>query len=246
MTMPPTLRLLLPLLIALLCHTAPSATAQTVIDLRTGHVAGKTTTDYDVQTREKWQLEQDSLAYIDCLTRAFNFLHTDSLAQAQAHFERALSLRPKAPGNRVIHHNLARIFMARSQWKDALTRLSRLLEQEPANADVRADRASCYLRLSQFAEAVADFDCLLLLHPDDPHFLLLRAMAHSGARQPYDALDDLDTIVRLSPENAEAYLLRAEIYLDLGQRGYARRDAEKALQLGIQEADIEPLLKRLN
>ena len=75
---------------------------------------------------------------------------------------------------------------------------------------------------------------------------MLRATAHSGAHQPYDALDDLDAIVRLSPENAEAYLLRAEVYLDLGQRGYARRDAEKALQLGIQEADIEPLLKRLN
>ena len=89
-----------------------------------------------MQAREKWQLEQDSLAYIDCLTRAFNFLHTDSLAQAQAQFERALSLRPKAPGNRVVHHYLARIFMARSQWKDALARLSRLLEQEPANADV--------------------------------------------------------------------------------------------------------------
>lgn len=244
--MSPTLRFLPLLLIVLFCHAAPPATAQTVIDLHTGQISGKKTTDYDVQAREKWQLEQDSLAYIDCLTRAFNFLHTDSLAQAQAQFERALSLRPKAPGNRVVHHYLARIFMARSQWKDALARLSRLLEQEPANADVRADRASCYLQLSRFADAVADFDCLLLLHPDDPHFLLLRATAHSGAHQPYDALDDLDTIVRLSPENAEAYLLRAEIYLDLGQRGYARRDAEKALQLGIQEADIEPLLKRLN
>lgn len=244
--MSPTLRLSLLFLLALFCLPAPTAKAQTVIDLRTGQVTGKKTTDYDVQTREKWQIEQDSLAYVDCLTRAFNYLHADSLAQAQTQFERALSLRPKALGNRVIHHNLARIFMARSQWKDALARLSKILEQEPANADVRADRASCCLQLGLFAEAVADFDCLLLQHPDDPHFLLLRAMAHSGAHQPYDALDDLDTIVRLAPDNAEAYLLRAEIHLDLGQRGYARRDVEKALQLGIPETDIASLLKRLD
>lgn len=229
-----------------LWHQMPALQAQTVIDLHTGLISAKTKDDYDVKAREQWQQEQDSLAYVDCLTRAFNYLHADSLALAQEHFERALALRPDAPGNRVVQHNLARILMARSQWKDALQRLSRLVQKDPTWDEAREDRAACCLQLSLFEQALEDYDNLLLRHPADAHFLLLRAMARCGAGKPYEALDDLDEAIRNDANHADAYLLRAEIHLDLGQRGYARRDVENAAKLGAPQADLAHLMQRLS
>ena len=140
-------------LLCLLCLAPEGLKAQTVIDLHTGRISAKTKDDYNVETRERWQIERDSLEYIDCLTRAFNHLHTDSLLQAQDLFERALRLRPDAPGNYVVEHNLGRIAMARGQWREAVNRLDKVLQSQPSMADAREDRAACYLQLAMFDRA---------------------------------------------------------------------------------------------
>ena len=220
-------------LLCLLCLAPEGLKAQTVIDLHTGRISAKTKDDYNVETRERWQIERDSLEYIDCLTRAFNYLHTDSLLQAQDLFERALRLRP------------GRIAMARGQWREAVNRLDKVLQSQPSMADAREDRAACYLQLAMFDRAIRDYDNLLLQHPHDPHLLLLKAVALTQAAAPYDALDIVDSIIAEHPDNAEAYLLRAEIYLGLKQPGYARRDIKLAAQHGLPDNEVQHFMLRL-
>lgn len=240
-------RLLLILLLALAAATnlAPEATAQTVIDLHTGRISGKTRDDYNVKTREDWQLREDSIAYNDCVTRAFNYLFEDSLQTAQDLFERALKLRPDARENAVVRHNIGRIYMARRQWKDAVNLFSRVLAEYPKFDDMREDRASCLIELAQHADALKDYEYLVMRHPDDAHYLLLRALMLSQTGKKFDAIDELDALIEADSGNADLYLVRASIYTELGNKGYARRDLDSAVALGIPKDEIRDLYEQL-
>lgn len=224
---------------------APEANAQTVIDLHTGKVSGKTRQDYNVKTREDWQLREDSIAYADCVTRAFNYLYEDSLQTAQNLFERALKIRPDAPENAVVRHNIGRIFMARHQWRDAISLFSRVLEEKPRFAELREDRATCFIQLSQYDKALNDYEYLLMTKPDEAQYRLFHAMMLSYTGEKYDAIDELDALIADDDKNASYYLTRAGVYTDLGNKGYARRDLDHAVSLGIPKDDIKDLYEQL-
>lgn len=219
--------------------------AQTVIDMHTGQVSGKTRTDYNYQAREAWQLREDSIEYDDCVVRAFNYLYVDSLQMAQDLFERALKLRPDAPGNAVVRQNIGRIFMARKQWKDAAIVYSRVLETMPRNAEVREERASCYIEMGQYTLALKDYDYLLILSPDDEHYRLVHAIVLGKTGALRDAIDELDELLAVREDNVDCYLIRATLYAELGNKGYARRDLDKAVALGVPKEEIQDLYENL-
>ena len=179
------------------------------------------------------------------MTRAFNYLYEDSLQTAQNLFERALKLRPQAPENAVVRHNIGRIYMARRQWKDAATLFSQVLNDYPQFDDMREDRASCYIELSQHEQALKDYEQLVMRHPDDAHYLLLRALMLSYTGNKFDAIDELDALIEADRENADYYLVRATIYAEIGSKGYARRDLDRAVALGIPKDDILDLYEQL-
>lgn len=239
----------LSLLLCLVCSL--SINAQTVIDMHSGRVSGKTRDDYNYKAREAWQLREDSIAYNDCLTRAFNYLHEDSLQAAQDLFERALKLRPDAPGNNVVRHNIGRIFIARKQWKDAASMFSRILQDESANTEVREFRAYCYYELHHYDKALADYDYLIMLRPDDETYRLLHATMLGYTGSKLDAVDELSELIEQRTTesqdefSAECHLTRAGIYIELGQKGYARTDLDRAVALGIPKEEIMYLYEQL-
>lgn len=219
--------------------------AQTVIDMHTGKVSGKTRDDYNYKAREAWQMREDSIEYENCIIRAFNYLYTDSLQAAQNLLERALKLRPDAPGNAVVRQNIGRIFMTRHQWKDAANIYSRVLEEFPRNVEVREERASCFMELGQFDRALKDYDFLLVVRPDDQRYRLLHAIVMGKTGQKRDAVDELDELIDAHADYAEAYLVRAGLYTELGIRGYARRDLDRAVSLGVKKEEIIGLYEKL-
>ena len=115
---------LLSILLLSLCAVCLSG--QTIIDLkRGGGVRAKTVDDYRRDDSDmSRRVREDSLAYNDCLTRAFNALYRDSLDQAEELLTRALALRPAAPSNYIVRHYLARIHMARGQYAEAVKGLN--------------------------------------------------------------------------------------------------------------------------
>lgn len=196
--------------------------AQTVIDLRrTGvGVRGKDMHDYDQQHRDAWQLRQDSLEYVDCLTRGFNHLHADSLVAARQCFERALRLRPDAPGNHIVRRQLAMISMAEGKYAASIEEFSIILRQHPAEHEDRLNRASCYLSQEMPQQALDDCQALLK-HPLDTamriRVLLLQSYAHKQLRQYHQVNDDLCQILAMNPRISGAQLLYAINLAEIGQ-----------------------------
>lgn len=222
-----------------------SLRAQTVVDMHTGQVSGKTRDDYNYKAREAWQLREDSIAYNDCVTRAFNYLYADSLQAAQDLLERALKLRPDAPGNFVVRKTIGHIFMTRRQWKDATLIFGRILEDYPRNTEVREERALCFSELRQYAKALKDYDYLLALQPDDRHYRLAHALVLGQTGAKRDAIDELDELLETDEACADAYLARAGLYIDLGNKGRARRDLDLAVKHGVPKTDIMDLYEKL-
>lgn len=190
--------------------------AQTIIDLQQGgKVRAKTIDDYKLESNIAERLKKDSIEYVDCLRRAFNALHTDSLQVAEQFFSKALKLRPDAPGNSVVHHNLGRIHMARGNYRAAIEEFNHILKLVPEDKGVRYDRASAYLELGNANEAKKDCKALMALplsKEEKEKAYFLRAAASMQQRLYRAARTDLEDVVRLNPGNVNAHLLIASTY----------------------------------
>lgn len=312
---------LLTLLFLLISMT--SAFSQTAIDLKTGKVhASKLDVSplhkTRIQARDRALALRDSLEYGECIGRAFDLLLLDSLSVAQQHVERALKLRPDAPGNHILHHILGKIFWARRQHKDAIRCFSEILDEHPEDIALRFDRATVYYESRQFSallddctallsqitpadtahrkralylksaahshlsqhtqelqalseildmspfeesaevlsalalrklerqeEAVARLNLLLQRCPRSVEALMARASCEKDAERWDAARDDYDQVIEIAPQHSEAYVERAAVLLRLGLKHAARKDLEKAQQLGTPYAELKSLFEKL-
>lgn len=207
----------------LFAFTLMSVHAQTVIDLdRGGLVRSKTVEDYrrEDPVRLK-QMQEDSVAYNDCLNRALNAMYRDSLEEAEMLLQRALKLRPTAPSNPIVHHYMARIDMARGNFRSAAEKLSVLLKQNPDDKEVRCERASCYIELGNPKMALEDCQSLLRNTINDEErvrYLFLRVAAYDALKLYQKEKEDLQEILQISPAYPSAQLLLALVYAKLGQQ----------------------------
>lgn len=217
--------------------------AQAVIDLgRGGGVRPKTVDDYRQEKRESVErrARADSLAYVGCLRRAFNLLAQDSLAGARSELREALRLRPEAPGNYVVHHNLGRILMAQGQPREAADELTLALRAKPDYTQARLDRALCLRDAGSLRAALADLDLLCqtpALEKQPEHLrgvLLLRGATLLRLREPERAMQDARQAQRLAPTDLAAPILEAEA---LEQMGREREAMERLNQLVTSHAE---------
>lgn len=221
--------------------------AQTVIDLHRGGVTAraKNRTDYDTQHRSPELLRRDSLEYVDCLTRAFNYLHTDSLIPARQCLERALRLRPDAPGNYIVRSQLGQIAMTEGRYAEAVSEFDRVLRERPGEYDIRRLRATCYMERQMPQQALEDCRTLFRQTTDTTaavEILFLQSAAHRQMRQYTQVGEDLQHILRLMPLNTSATLLYALNLESLGQPQEAINRLN--LYVSAHPHDIEGLTAR--
>ena len=200
--------------------------AQTIIPLERGKVGvrAKNIEDYKNDMKMAERLRDDSLLYVDNLRRAFNALHTDSLAQAERLFNEALKLRPTAPGNHIIRYNLGLVDMARGNNVEAIKKLTYIIKTYPNYFDARLARAEAYLQLGRTNEAIDDAQQLLeKLHLDGmtadiaERARFVRAAARYQLRLYPDAHADLQTIMGDNPQNVNAQVLDALTLQHMGR-----------------------------
>lgn len=220
---------------------------QTIIDLENGgNVRSKNLRDYDKDKLVASKIaEKDSLKYVECLTRGFNALHTDSLKMARTYFTEALALRPSAPGNYIIHKQLALIAEAEGDFHKASQQYTLILKQYPEFHDVRAARASANLQLRHFKESIEDCDVLLkqtVTSVSRERLYFIRASAYMGQRLLKEARQDFEQVSLLNPENLNAPIMIALILHDEGRM----QEALNRLNLHLQghPENIEALLLR--
>ena len=200
--------------------------AQTIIPLERGKVGvrAKNIEDYKNDMKIAERLRDDSLLYVDNLRRAFNALHTDSLAQAERLFNEALKLRPTAPGNHIIRYNLGLVDMARGNNVEAIKKLTDIIKTYPNYFDARLARAEAYLQLGRTNEAIDDAQQLLeKQHLDGmtadiaERARFVRAAARYQLRLYPDAHADLETIMGDNPQNVNAQILDALTLQQMGR-----------------------------
>lgn len=200
--------------------------AQTIIPLERGKVGvrAKNIEDYKNDMKMAERLRDDSLLYVDNLRRAFNALHTDSLAQAERLFNEALKLRPTAPGNHIIRYNLGLVDMARGNNVEAIKKLTDIIKTYPNYFDARLARAEAYLQLGRTNEAIDDAQQLLeKQHLDGmtadiaERARFVRAAARYQLRLYTDAHADLQTIIGDNPQNVNAQVLDALTLQQMGR-----------------------------
>ncbi|MDY6250515.1 MAG: tetratricopeptide repeat protein [Bacteroidaceae bacterium] len=212
-----------------------SGSAQTIIDLSAGgKVRAKTIDDYrNEQTGILQRLHEDSLAYVQCLTQAFNALHADSLATAEKCFRKALKLRPDAPGNYVVHYNLGLIYTAQNQHTKAFHQYNDALKLKPENPQALQMRAQSHLYLGNATAAITDCNSLLRQEPDTTTkiaTLFVRYAAHMQVRLHANARSDLEQIIRLQPHNDNAHLLLSNVDEAEGRHRQALERLDRLVQ----------------
>ena len=58
------------------------------------------------------------------------------------------------------------------------------------------------------------------------------------------AMIDLEEALKLNPSQTEAYLMRGQMYLSQKKKNLAKQDFEKAMSLGVPQADLRGLLQQ--
>lgn len=225
-------------LVLLLTFAATAAWSQTVIDLGPGGgVRSKTWKDYERDGRTPAQQLADSLAYRDCLTRAFNALATDSLAQAETLFRRALKLMPEQPANAIVHYELGLIAGAQNRYREAADCLTQALDARPEMADARRQRAYAYLEMNQPERTLRDCNYLLDDAPADTTALFLRAAAEVKLRHYPAAQRDLTELLRLAPGHLNGRVSLAIVKQRLGRPREALEELNRLVTMARGNAD---------
>ena len=123
---------------------------------------------------------------------------------------------------------------------------SRLLTLDPDNANSRFGLAMLNQKQGRLVEATEQLSSLIGSHPKEADYYVARANILAD-RELYDlALLDMETALKLTPQDPYAYVARADIYLRMGHhKRQARRDLDRAMQLGLSHADLADIYKRL-
>lgn len=176
------------------------------------------------------ELGKDDLARIDyslildieadnkeaLLMRAYIYMQQRDYNFARADYERLLKLDPQSYNGRL---GLATLEQKNGKYQEALAILNRMIGEKGSGSDSMA--APLYAVL-----------------------YVARAGVEQDMKHVDLAMIDLEEALRLDPSQTEAYLMRGQIYLSQKKKDLAKRDFEKAVSLGIPQADVRELLQQ--
>jgi len=252
-------------------------------------------------------------SYDEYVTRSFDYIEQDSLAQAEEAIRNALRIEPGNQSNGLLLANMGTIQRRQGKLKEAEQSYSIGLGFMPENLTLLNSRASLYAEMSEYAKAIDDYTTIIVKEAENEDAYYQRALCRLmsndtlGARldleqidkfnpnsaksrlgmayvyksqrmwreasELYDALiernpksasllreraevfylsgrmgaalTDVEKSIQLGPRDPYSYILRAQIRYAKGDKEYARRDLNQALELGLPEAETGDLLTKL-
>ncbi len=115
----------------------------------------------------------------------------------------------------------------------------------PKSAKSRLGMAYVYKAQRMWREASEIYDVLIERNPKNASLLRERAEVFYLAGRMGAALADVEKSISLGPRDPYSYILRAQIRYAKGDKEYARRDLNQALELGLPEAETGDLVQKL-
>lgn len=123
--------------------------------------------------------------------------------------------------------------------------LEQIDKLNPQSAKSRLGMAYVYKAQRMWREASELYDALIDRNPKSASLLRERAEVHYLSGRMGAALADVEKSISLGPRDPYSYLLRAQIRYSRGDKEYARRDLNQAIELGLSEAETGDLLQKL-
>ena len=115
----------------------------------------------------------------------------------------------------------------------------------PNSAKSRLGMAYVYKAQQMWREASELYDALIEQNPRNASLLRERAEVFYFSNRMGAALDDVNKSIDFDPRDPYSYLLRAQIRYAKGDKEFARRDLNQALELGLNKEEVRDLIEKL-
>lgn len=115
----------------------------------------------------------------------------------------------------------------------------------PLSAKSRMGMAYVYKASEMYREAAELYDALIERNPKNATLLRERAEVYYLSKRMGAALDDVNRSIDLQPRDPYGYILRAQIRYAKGDKEFARRDLNQALELGLKIEEAGNLVQKL-
>ena len=115
----------------------------------------------------------------------------------------------------------------------------------PNSAKSRLGMAYVYKAQQMWREASELYDALIERNPRNASLLRERAEVFYFSNRMGAALDDVNKSIDFDPHDPYSYLLRAQIRYAKGDKEFARRDLNQALELGLNKEEVRDLIEKL-
>ena len=129
--------------------------------------------------------------------------------------------------------------------KEAIEDLDQAVSLDPQHAAGYNTRGLVYTDLGEFERAVGDFGFAIGINPGFAVAYNNRGLVYRQFGDLNMAIDDFSQAIRLDPRYASAYYDRALAYTQLGRDAEAQQDAERAAQLGFDQATLSSAIDEL-
>lgn len=115
----------------------------------------------------------------------------------------------------------------------------------PNSAKSRLGMAVVYKVMGENAMAIELYDALIKANPNSWSLLRDRAEVYFFSKRLGAALIDIDKSIQMYSKDPLSYFLRAKIRWAKGDREYARRDLNRAVDLGLPQSVAADLVEKL-
>lgn len=126
-------------------------------------------------------------------------------------------------------------------YVEARADLTQILKNNPQNLNARILEALCLHHSGQPKEALNRLNFIVAAQPDLPDALSTRAQVESDLEMYAPAKADYDRLIELQPDQTEWLVERARTLLRMGEKAAARKDLDKAVQMGLPMGMVQAL-----
>ena len=196
-----------------------------------------------------------SQTYQELCDRAITYTEQDSYMElgrnnlAQADYSLVLDLEKNNEEALLMR---AYIYMQQREYKMAKADYERLLKVNPASYNGRLGLATLEQKEGKYEEALGVLNNMIATTGETSQLsssqYAMLYVARAGVEKDLNHMDmalvDLEEAIRLDSSQPEIYLMRGEIYLAQKKKDLAKRDFEKAVSLGVPQADLRDLLQQ--
>lgn len=162
-----------------------------------------------------------SQTYEDWISRSFDYMDADSLAEAENCLKEAMRLEPANPRNGLLFQNLGTIQRRQGKLQEAETSYSCAIALLTDMPSIRVNRAQLYAEMERYDDAIEDYSILLEQEPQNETWLYERALCRLMNQDTVGARLDLEFIDSFNPHSAKSRIGMAIVYKAQGEYAMA-------------------------